>query len=96
MIKRIVKMTFRPEHIDEFKALFHSKQALIQGFPGCTHVELLQDVDNPSVFFTFSLWKSTDDIEQYRHSDLFKGVWAKTKILFDDKPEAYSVIQIQN
>ena len=91
MIKRFVKMTFKPEHIQEFKTIFNSNKALIAAVEGCTHVELLQDINNPCIFFTFSLWQNADYIEQYRHSDLFKGVWAKTKVLFDDKPEAWSL-----
>ncbi len=91
MIKRFVKMTFKPEHIQEFKIIFNSNKELIAAVEGCTHVELLQDVNNPCIFFTYSLWQHTDYIEQYRHSDLFKGVWAKTKVLFDDKPEAWSL-----
>lgn len=91
MIKRIVKMTFKPENIPEFTTLFHAKKELIAAFAGCTHLELLQDVDNKNVFFTFSLWENADDIENYRQSDLFKSIWAETKVLFDDKPEAWSL-----
>ena len=91
MIKRFVKMTFKPEHIQEFQQIFNSSKELIAAVEGCSHVELLQDVNNPCIFFTFSIWQNTDYIEQYRHSELFKGVWAKTKVLFDDKPEAWSL-----
>ncbi len=96
MIKRFVKMTFKLERIEEFKRIFNSKKELIAAVKGCSHVELLQDVDNPCVFFTYSLWENTGYIEQYRRSELFKEVWAKTKVLFDDKPEAYSVKEIEN
>lgn len=91
MIKRFVKMTFKPEHVEEFKSIFESKKELIAAVSGCSFVELLQDVDNPCVFFTYSIWDNTDSIENYRHSELFKEVWAKTKVLFGDKPEAWSL-----
>lgn len=91
MIKRFVKMTFKPEYIQDFKDIFNSSKELIAAVDGCTHVELLQDANNPCVFFTYSLWHNEGFIEQYRNSDLFKGVWAKTKVLFDDKPEAWSL-----
>lgn len=90
MIKRLVKMTFRPEFVEEFKALFNSKKELIAAMEGCSHVELLQDVDNSAIFFTYSLWENAAYLEAYRHSELFKEVWAKTKVLFDAKPEAWS------
>ncbi len=91
MIKRFVKMTFKPEHVEEFKHIFDSKKELIAAVEGCSFVELLQDVDNPCIFFTHSLWDNTESIENYRHSELFKEVWAKTKVLFGDKPEAWSL-----
>ena len=91
MIKRFVKMTFKPEHIQDFITLFDSKKELIAAVEGCSHLELLQDATNKCIFFTFSIWQNTDYIEQYRNSELFKGVWASTKVLFGDKPEAWSL-----
>ena len=91
MIKRLVKMTFKQEHTEDFKAIFNSKKALIAAVEGCSHVELLQDIDNATIFFTYSLWDDLKYLEAYRHSDLFRDVWAQTKILFDAKPEAWSL-----
>lgn len=94
MIKRIVKMGFKPEHIEDFKAVFKNNWQHIKGFKGCQHVELLQDTNNPSIFFTFSLWDSQESIENYRTSELFNSVWSSTKVLFNAKPEAWSVEQV--
>lgn len=94
MIKRIVKMSFKPEHINDFKAIFETNWKFIKGFEGCSHVELLQDKDNPSVFFTYSIWDHPSSLEKYRQSELFGRVWGSTKILFNDKPQAWSVEQI--
>ena len=91
MIKRIVKMSFKPENIEEFKTLFNSKKEMIAAVEGCSHVELLQDANNDNVFFTYSLWKDVSYIEAYRQSELFISVWAKTKVLFNDKPQAWSL-----
>jgi quinol monooxygenase YgiN len=91
MIKRFVKMTFKPEHIQDFKDLFASKKDLIAAVEGCRSVELLQDIDNETIFFTYSIWEDPKYLEAYRQSDLFEGVWAKTKVLFGDKPQAWSL-----
>lgn len=91
MIKRFVKMTFKPENIERFKDIFKASKDLISAMEGCLHVELLQDINNPCVFFTLSIWDDSKYLEAYRQSELFEGVWAKTKILFDAKPEAWSV-----
>ena len=54
-------------------------------------LELYQDKTNPELFFTYSYWEREEDLENYRNSALFKNVWAKTKVLFNDKPQAWSV-----
>ncbi len=94
MIKRIVKMSFKPESIEVFKTIFETNWQLIKGFDGCTHVELLQDENNPSLFFTYSLWQSEEHLNTYRNSELFNTVWTGTKILFNAKPEAWTVKQL--
>ncbi|MFZ0490789.1 MAG: antibiotic biosynthesis monooxygenase, partial [Salegentibacter sp.] len=33
-------------------------------------------------------------LENYRNSELFKEVWAKTKVFFNDRPEAWSVDKV--
>lgn len=88
-------MGFHTEKVDEFKALFEANWRLIKNFEGCSHVELLQDANNPSVFFTYSIWKDSDSVEKYRQSDLFNRVWSATKVLFNQKPEAWSVNEIK-
>ena len=62
----------------------------IRAMKGCLHLELLQDAKNPTIFFTLSHWDTEGSLNHYRHSDLFKTTWAKTKILFADKPEAWT------
>lgn len=88
---RIVKMTFKMEEVPSFLALFESKKNDIGGFPGCQGVRLLNDVHLPNVFYTYSLWDHPEALEEYRKSALFEEVWAKTKIKFSDRPEAWSL-----
>jgi len=91
MLVRIVKMTFDPEKTSEFLANFEMHKIKIREFPGCNRLELLRDQNNTNIFFTYSYWDSPKDLDNYRHSDLFKMVWAQTKILFTAKPEAWSL-----
>lgn len=93
MIIRIVKMTFHPEKTESFQEIFSSSKSLIRNMPGCSHLELLRDVNNPCIFFTYSFWNSEADLDNYRNSEVFANVWAKTKVLFNAKPEAWSVNQ---
>lgn len=94
MLTRFVKMTFQPDKIDQFLANFEQNKSKIRNFDGCLYLELLREKDNGNVFFTFSKWKSEEHLNNYRHSDLFKGVWSNTKPLFSDKPAAWSVDSI--
>jgi (4S)-4-hydroxy-5-phosphonooxypentane-2,3-dione isomerase len=93
MIIRIVKMVFEPDKINDFLALFDQSKQLIRNVEGCTHLELLNDLTDKNIFFTYSYWGSEDDLNAYRNSELFKNVWSKTKVMFAAKPEAWSVIQ---
>jgi len=91
MFVRIVKMSFHTDKIADFEAIFESKKELIRANKGCNLLELYQDKTNPEIFFTYSYWEKEEDLERYRNSDLFKKVWAETKALFNDKPQAWSV-----
>lgn len=92
MIVRIVQMTFRHEHIKTFTDLFDGRKQTIRGFKGCTHLQLWQDSKNPAIFFTYSHWESEADLDHYRFSEFFKDTWGKTKALFAEKPQAWSVV----
>lgn len=96
MLVRIVKMSFEIDHIEKFLSIFEDSKAKIRGFEGCEFLELYRDKNNPSIFFTYSYWTSEDALEHYRHSELFKGVWSKTKVLFNAKPEAWSVDKLES
>jgi quinol monooxygenase YgiN len=91
MFVRIVKMSFHQEHIVTFLSIFEEKKQFIRASEGCKLLELYQDSNNPELFFTYSYWDTTQDLENYKNTDLFKDVWAKTKALFNAKPEAWSV-----
>jgi quinol monooxygenase YgiN len=92
MIKRIVKMTFRPDATEQFVAeVFGPSKASIRAFEGCRHMALWRHTDAPHVLFTLSEWESAAALEAYRQSDLFRATWAKTKALFAQPAEAWSV-----
>jgi quinol monooxygenase YgiN len=94
MIKRVVKMTFRTEEIDLFLTIFHQTKSFIRASEGCMHLELWRSVTEPNILFTLSHWESELFLEKYRQSDLFRRTWAKTKVLFADKPSAWTVAVI--
>jgi heme-degrading monooxygenase HmoA len=93
MIVRIVKMQFHEEKVADFLKVFEANALQIRNFPGCQHLQLLADAHHTNTYFTYSWWDGLEDLENYRHSTLFEGVWAQTKVLFSGKPEAWSVTE---
>ena len=87
---RIVRMTFEEEKVPLFLEQFKMYKERIRQFEGCKHLELWQDEDLKNIFLTYSIWENHAALEQYRDSELFKSVWAKTKPLFKEKPFAFS------
>lgn len=94
MIVRIVKMTFSAEELISFLQLFEANKNKIASFPGCSKVELLQDIHNPNICFTYSHWESENALNLYRDSQLFNTVWSQTKRYFADRPEAWSLVEL--
>ena len=84
-------MTFREESTEEFQEIFEASKHKIRAMDGCQYLELLRDINQPNIFMTHSHWNSETDLNNYRDSELFRTTWAKTKVLFAEKPLAFSV-----
>ncbi|MDI9320633.1 MAG: antibiotic biosynthesis monooxygenase [Phycisphaerales bacterium] len=91
MIKRIVQMEFEPQYVAVFQQFFEERKMLIKEFEGCQFLELWQDLNAPTIFFTHSIWDSEHHLNQYRFSDFFKDTWTQTKAMFARKAQAWSV-----
>jgi quinol monooxygenase YgiN len=94
MITRIVRMHFRPEEREAFLDIFNASKHLIRQFDGCQHMSLYNEAGLPDVFFTLSVWDSAAHLDAYRNSELFRNTWTKTKALFADRPQAWSMEQL--
>jgi hypothetical protein len=95
MIVRIVKMTFIPNKVNDFLNVFNLSKDKIRAFKGCQHLKLLQNKKQPNILFTYSYWNSEEDLENYRKSEVFKTTWEQTKVLFLDKPEAWTMVVVE-
>jgi heme oxygenase (mycobilin-producing) len=92
MIIRIVRMHFTQAGVDEFLTIFNANREAIRNADGCTHLDLLRDLDDPLVYTTLSHWKDTDSLNRYRNSALFASVWGRVKTLFSERTQAFSLI----
>ncbi len=96
MIQRIVKMEFRADELANFLILFRQVKEKIEQCEGCQGLQLLADIKDPSVLFTYSIWSDEKALNKYRDSDLFKETWSKAKALFRAKAEAWSLALAEN
>lgn len=87
---RIVRLSFHPQYVEEFRIFFDERKMLIRNFPGCNCLELWQDQKEAGVFYTYSNWDKAADLESYRSSKLFENTWAQVKQWFSDAPQAFS------
>jgi quinol monooxygenase YgiN len=93
-ITRIVRLVFEPQHVATFVDIYRSSYQLIRYSQGCNHLHLMRDHDNENIYYTYSKWNSHEDLEEYRKSELFSQTWARTKVLFADKPQAFSIVEV--
>lgn len=90
MIIRVVRMHFTEAGVEDFLKIFNEHKKSIRHFPGCTHLQLLKDAHKGNIFTTLSHWNETQDLENYRQSELFESVWSRVKPLFSEKTQAFS------
>lgn len=94
MLIRIVKLSFHKKNIPTFLEIFEKSKEKIRNSEGCRLLELYNDKNNEEIFFTYSYWKSEQDLNNYRSSAFFNEVWSSTKVLFNNKPEAWSLDRV--
>ena len=90
-ITRIVKMTFKTEHITDFEKFYATIRDKVAGQPGCNGVTFLKEQNNTGVFFTYSQWDSVHDLNTYRGTEVFGQIWPTVKNWFGAKAEAWTL-----
>ncbi len=93
MLTRVVKLHFDHTYLDQFLAHFETVKWQVAQFPGCKGMQLLQDQTDPCLIFTYSIWDSEQDLNNYRNSALFASIWPQIKPWFDQKAETWSLNQ---
>jgi quinol monooxygenase YgiN len=94
MITRIVKLNFQDDKVDDFLSLFDQVVSKVNEQPGCLQMYMLRDIQNPSIFITYSIWESEEQLNKYRNSHLFSSIWPTIKPWFASKAEAWSMNKV--
>lgn len=90
MIIRLVSLKFNPEHREEFLQLFEQVYPRIRARPGCLALHLVADLEASADFLTISVWRSAEDLEAYRQSDIFGEVWPQVRQMLRERARAAS------
>ncbi|PHI19285.1 3-dehydroquinate synthase [Lewinellaceae bacterium SD302] len=90
MIQRLVQLTFREDATAAFEQILEESRSVIRQQAGCLHMEAWRDVNEPTVYYTYSRWLDQDSLDAYRNSDYFGQIWPRTKALFSAKPRVFS------
>lgn len=83
-------MTFVPGKEKDFQDIFKKVSPLIRNFEGCSSLELLREKKDGHIFFTYSTWRSEEDLANYRSSELFAVTWEQVKKIFSAEAEAWT------
>lgn len=92
MILRIVRMSFDPYRIDNFLDYFATIKPDIENFEGCRKVDMYRDAEDENVIYTVSIWEDESSLEKYRESNIFRGRWEIVTEWFNEKPQAFSLV----
>ena len=84
-------MHFTDAGVEEFLDIFNKNKESIRNFSGCSHLELLRDLEDRTCFTTLSYWINQESLNAYRQSQLFEEVWGQVKSLFSERSQAFSL-----
>ena len=82
MLTRIVKMKFKEKYLNDFFLFFDQVNTKISSFEGCKGMRLIQDINDPTVIFTYSEWENEKALNNYRNSELFLLIGLKLSPYF--------------
>ncbi len=94
MIVRIVRLPADPAKFDELAELYKNGAKVVRSWPGSLKLELFQDADDPYTLVTISHWESEEALQDYRHSDYFRGFWPKVRASLRNSASAETLIPI--
>ena len=90
MIVRLVRLKFKPEHIEEFLAFYEQSRETIRHQQGCLTLSMLRETNDEAAFCTWSTWRSGRDLQQYRRSEFFRDFWPRVRAMLREPAEAVS------
>lgn len=88
-------MHFQAEKVEVFMHILKKVKLVLETFPGCMYLEILQDATDPNIYYTYSHWANETALENHRDSTFIQETWAHTKVLFTSKAQVFSLKKFQ-
>jgi len=95
MITRIVKVKLKSEHVEEFNAFMETFTKTTKEFKNNHHVDYFADMDEPSNFHIYTIWKTEGALSKFRNSDLNKDFIQRIVDWSSAKHSAWTVQNMQ-
>ncbi len=95
MIVRVVHLPADPEKFDELAELYERGAKVVRSWPGALKLELFHDSEEPYTLVTISHWESEEALQDYRHSEYFRGFWPKVRATLRGRASAETLVPIE-
>ena len=73
----IVKLYIKEENLEDFKKISCYNSENSRKEPGCLRFDVLQNEENPCMFFLYEIYKGDDDIAHHRTTEHYQK-WRDT------------------
>ncbi|NEN24326.1 antibiotic biosynthesis monooxygenase [Cryomorpha ignava] len=90
MVIRIVELHIHRDRLEKAQLLLAEVAPNVRKMDGCSHLNILEGLNNNAHITTYSYWKSEDHLNAYRQSNVFKTFWGEIKPLFAMPARAWS------
>jgi len=88
MLTRFFHVKIRPGKSTEFQNFYEDEiLPALQNTPGCRYGSLIQSVEDPSEFVSFSLWDSEESIKGWEKSETFTLLLSRAREFFAGSTE---------
>lgn len=90
MVVRFVSLRATPERQAELAEVVTTSAPVVRAVPGCRGLTILQDINDPLHYLTWSLWDSAADLEAYRRSAVYGQVWPRIRACLAERAHAHT------
>ncbi len=96
MILRVVKMKVDLRKIDAFKLFMDNLHDEKLRLAGCLHFDYFNERQNPSIYYSYTIWEHEKYLKQYKKTEFSKEVLQTLRDLCVEEPQAWTIQNVFN